>query len=134
MVSETDQKSWNVEVLTQFHNGENPLEVQRVMNEHPGLGDTPFKQPPEFTRRILYNLYPGQHDTSPWEEFLMRNHTPPYISSTPEVTHYPLDPSPELLANILYSVQMGSQTYVAQINVRLLISGLVQPHAVTQES
>ncbi|KAG2352982.1 phosphatase 2C-like domain-containing protein [Suillus spraguei] len=94
MVSETDQKSWNVEVLTQFHNGENPLEVQRVMNEHPGLGDTPFKQPPEFTRRILYNLYPGQHDTSPWEEFLMRNHTPPYISSTPEVTHYPLDPSP----------------------------------------
>jgi pyruvate dehydrogenase phosphatase len=36
MVSETDQKSWNVEVLTQFHNGENPLEVQRVMNEHPG--------------------------------------------------------------------------------------------------
>jgi pyruvate dehydrogenase phosphatase len=24
----------------------------------------------------------------------MRNHTPPYISSTPEVTHYPLDPSP----------------------------------------
>ncbi|KAG2365939.1 phosphatase 2C-like domain-containing protein [Suillus spraguei] len=94
MVSETDQKSWNVEVLTQFHNGENPLEVQRVMNAHPGLGDTPFKQPPEFTRRILYNLYPGQHDTSPWEEFLMRNHTPPYISSTPEVTHYPLDPSP----------------------------------------
>ncbi|KAG2356311.1 phosphatase 2C-like domain-containing protein [Suillus spraguei] len=94
MVSETDQKSWNVEVLTQFHNGENPLEVQRVMNEHPGLGDTPFKQPPEFTRRILYNLYPGQHDTSPWEEFLMRNHTPPYVSSTPEVTHYPLDPSP----------------------------------------
>lgn len=113
MVSETDQKAWNTEVLTRFHNGENPLEVQRVINEHPGepecildgrvlgaiapfrcLGDTPFKQPPEFTRRILYNLYPGQHDTSPWEEFLMRNHTPPYISSTPEVTHYPLDPSP----------------------------------------
>ncbi|KAG1899987.1 phosphatase 2C-like domain-containing protein [Suillus fuscotomentosus] len=113
MVSETDQKAWNVEVLTRSHNGENPLEVQRVINEHPGepecildgrvlgaiapfrcLGDTPFKQPPEFTRRILYNLYPGQHDTSPWEEFLMRNHTPPYISSTPEVTHYPLDPSP----------------------------------------
>ncbi|KAG1725857.1 phosphatase 2C-like domain-containing protein [Suillus lakei] len=113
MVSETGHKGWDVEVLTRFHNGENPLEVQRVMNEHPGepecildgrvlgaiapfrcLGDTPFKQPPEFTRRILYNLYPGQHDTSPWEEFLMRNHTPPYISSTPEVTHYPLDPSP----------------------------------------
>ncbi|OAX36076.1 protein serine/threonine phosphatase 2C [Rhizopogon vinicolor AM-OR11-026] len=113
MVSETGHKGWNVEVLTRPHNGENSLEVERVMNEHPGepecildgrvlgaiapfrcLGDTPFKQPPEFTRRILYNLYPGQHDTSPWEEFLKRNWTPPYISSTPEVTHYPLDPSP----------------------------------------
>ncbi|OJA08244.1 hypothetical protein AZE42_09019 [Rhizopogon vesiculosus] len=103
MVSETGHKGWNIEVLTRPHNEENQLEIERVRNEHPGepecildgrLGDTPFKQPPEFTRRILYNLYPGQHDTSPWEEFLNRNRTPPYISSTPEVTHYPLDPSP----------------------------------------
>jgi len=53
----------------------------------PGLGDTPFKQPPAFTRRIIYNLYPGFHDVSPWEAFLLRNHTPPYISAQPEVTH-----------------------------------------------
>ena len=52
-----------------------------------GLGDTPFKQPPAFTRRIIYNLYPGFHDVSPWEEFLRRNHTPPYVSAQPEVTH-----------------------------------------------
>jgi len=36
MVSETDHKRWNIEVLTRPHNGENPLEVERVMNEHPG--------------------------------------------------------------------------------------------------
>lgn len=45
-----------------------------------------------FTRRILYNLYPGFHNTSPWEEFLVLNHTPPYISATPEITHRRLDP------------------------------------------
>lgn len=58
-----------------------------------GIGDTPFKQPPEFTRRILYNLFPGGQDTSLWEEFLVRNFTPPYISAMPEVTHYPLHTS-----------------------------------------
>lgn len=59
-----------------------------------GIGDVPFKQPPEFTRRILYNLYPGFHNTSPWEEFLVLNHTPPYISSIPEITHRRLDRPP----------------------------------------
>ncbi|KAG2104309.1 phosphatase 2C-like domain-containing protein [Suillus cothurnatus] len=132
MVSETNQKAWNVEVLTRFHNGENPLEVQRVMNEHPGepecildgrLGDTPFKQPPEFTRRILYNLYPGQHDTSPWEEFLMRNHTPPYISSTPEVTHYPLDPSPRAPRKYLILCSDGF-TDICGTNQRAIVDHL----------
>lgn len=59
-----------------------------------GIGDTPFKQPPEFTRRILYNLYPGFHNKSPWEEFLVLNHTPPYISNTPEITHRLLNTTP----------------------------------------
>ncbi|EIW85610.1 protein serine threonine phosphatase 2C [Coniophora puteana RWD-64-598 SS2] len=98
-----------VEVLTNVHNADCPPEVERVRSEHPGeepvidgrvlgaiapsrcIGDAPFKQPPEFTRRILYNLFPGHHaDTSPWEEFLVHNHTPPYISATPEITHYPI--------------------------------------------
>ncbi|KAH7911900.1 phosphatase 2C-like domain-containing protein [Hygrophoropsis aurantiaca] len=112
MVSETCPNMWAVDVLTGVHNGDSISEVERVNREHPGesecvidgrvlgaiapfrcIGDTPFKQPPEFTRRVLYNLYPGYHDTSPWEEFLVRNHTPPYISSIPEVTHYPLGAS-----------------------------------------
>ena len=51
------------------------------------IGDQPFKQPPEFTRRILYNLEPTYADIAPWEAVLMRNLTPPYISNEAEVVH-----------------------------------------------
>lgn len=52
-----------------------------------GFGDIPFKQPPAFTRRILYNLFPGFHNVSPWEEFLVRNQTPPYVTAEPQIVH-----------------------------------------------
>ncbi|KAG6375879.1 phosphatase 2C-like domain-containing protein [Boletus reticuloceps] len=125
MISETDHRTWNFEILTTSHNGTNEHEVQRVKSEHPGesecvdddrvlgaiapfrcIGDTPFKQPPEFTRRILYNLFPGQ-DTSPWEEFLVRNLTPPYISAMAEVTHYPLGASQKRLRKYLVLASDG---------------------------
>jgi pyruvate dehydrogenase phosphatase len=57
-----------------------------------GIGDAPFKQPALFTRRVLYNLYPGVADPTPWETFLARNRTPPYISSEPDVVHHRLGP------------------------------------------
>jgi len=57
-----------------------------------GIGDAPFKQPAIFTRRVLYNLYPGVADPTPWETFLSRNRTPPYISSEPDVVHRRLGP------------------------------------------
>ncbi len=57
-----------------------------------GIGDAPFKQPALFTRRVLYNLYPGVADPTPWETFLARNRTPPYISSEPDVVHRRLGP------------------------------------------
>ncbi|KAF8626287.1 hypothetical protein AX15_004958 [Amanita polypyramis BW_CC] len=101
---------WNVQVLTVNHNGDNDAEIDRVRRQHPNepecvfdrrvlgalapfrcLGDIPFKQPPEFTRRVLYNLLPGFHNVSPWEEFLVRNLTPPYITAEPDVIHRPLD-------------------------------------------
>jgi len=126
MISETEYRTWNFEVLTTSHNGANNCEVQRVRNEHPGepgcvidgrvlgaiapfrcIGDTPFKQPPEFTRRILYNLFLGGHDMSPWEEFLVRNLTPPYISAMPEVTHYPLGASQKRLRKYLVLASDG---------------------------
>ncbi|KAJ3761873.1 phosphatase 2C-like domain-containing protein [Lentinula raphanica] len=106
LVSPKGTDDWDIQVLTNAHNGDNESEVERVRREHANepecvidkrvlgalhpfrsLGDTPFKQPPEFTRRILYNLLPGFHDTSPWEEFLVRNRTPPYISAQPDITH-----------------------------------------------
>ncbi|TFY56597.1 hypothetical protein EVG20_g8865 [Dentipellis fragilis] len=112
LVSPTPNGRFKCEVLTDLHNGDNESEVQRVRGEHPGeqecvlngrvlgaiapfrcIGDAPFKQPAEFTRRILYNLYPGIPDSSPWDEFLRRNRTPPYISSHPDVLHRHL-PSP----------------------------------------
>jgi pyruvate dehydrogenase phosphatase len=43
-------------------------------------------------------LFPGFHDTSPWEEFLVRNHTPPYISAKPDILHRRLMPSDHHLA------------------------------------
>ncbi|KAF9464570.1 phosphatase 2C-like domain-containing protein [Collybia nuda] len=111
MASSGDSEGdWNIERLTTDHNGDNDAEVERVRQAHPGepecvldrrvlgalapfrcLGDIPFKQPPAFTRRILYNLFPGFHNTSPWEEFLVRNLTPPYITAQPEITHRRLD-------------------------------------------
>ncbi|KAK0197679.1 phosphatase 2C-like domain-containing protein [Armillaria mellea] len=107
--SPTDPGAWDIKVLTTEHNGYNDAEIERVRQQHPNepecvidgrvlgalapfhcLGDTAFKQPPEFTRRILYNLSPGFPDTSPWEEFLVRNRTPPYISTEPEIVHMQL--------------------------------------------
>jgi pyruvate dehydrogenase phosphatase len=59
---------------------------------HLGIGDIPFKQFPEFTRKILYNIFPGYRDTSAWDEFLDRNISPPYITAEAEITHRKLCP------------------------------------------
>jgi pyruvate dehydrogenase phosphatase len=63
-----------------------------ISNALLGIGDAPFKQPAIFTRRVLYNLYPGVADPTPWETLLSRNRTPPYISSEPDVIHRRLGP------------------------------------------
>ncbi|KAF7353804.1 Mitochondrial type 2c protein [Mycena venus] len=111
LVSPTAAGDWDVEFITTEHNGDNDAEIERVYREHPGepecvvnrrvlgalaptrgLGDVPFKQPPSFTRRILYNLAPGFSDTAPWEICLARNLTPPYISAKAEITHRRIAP------------------------------------------
>ncbi|KAJ7118955.1 phosphatase 2C-like domain-containing protein [Mycena epipterygia] len=112
LVSPKATDEWDVEFITNEHNGDNDAEIQRVRLEHPGepecvvnrrvlgalapfrgLGDVPFKQPPSFTRRILYNLAPGFSDIAPWETCLARNLTPPYISAAAEITHRRLRPT-----------------------------------------
>ncbi|KAJ6552557.1 phosphatase 2C-like domain-containing protein [Mycena sp. CBHHK59/15] len=116
LVSPRGAEEWDVELLTEEHNGDNDAEIARVRREHPGesecvvnrrvlgalapfrgLGDVPFKQPPAFTRRILYNLAPGFSDTAPWEICLARNLTPPYMSAVAEITHRPLQRGPHYL-------------------------------------
>ncbi|KAJ7684432.1 phosphatase 2C-like domain-containing protein [Mycena polygramma] len=106
LVSPKAADEWDVEFITTEHNGDNDAEIERIYREHPGepecvvnrralgalavfrgFGDVPFKQPPSFTRRILYNLAPGFSDTAPWEICLARNKTPPYISATADITH-----------------------------------------------
>ncbi|KAJ7272931.1 phosphatase 2C-like domain-containing protein [Mycena rebaudengoi] len=113
LVSPTATEQWDIELLTTEHNGDNDAEIRRVQQEHPGepecvvnrrvlgalapfrgLGDVPFKQPPSFTRRILYNLDPGFSDTAPWEICLARNLTPPYMSASAEITHRRLGSAP----------------------------------------
>jgi pyruvate dehydrogenase phosphatase len=53
-----------------------------------GIGDTPFKLAPLFTRKVLYNLTGcAAHARVQWESFLVRNLTPPYISVEADVVH-----------------------------------------------
>jgi len=111
-VSPDGPLSWKSELLTSNHNCDNDAEVSRVVSEHPGepecvldrrvlgalaptrcIGDIPFKLPSEFTRKILYNIFPGYRDTSAWDEFLDRNISPPYITAEPEITHRTLRPN-----------------------------------------
>ncbi|KAK7035893.1 mitochondrial type 2c protein [Favolaschia claudopus] len=106
LVSPKGTDEWDIDFITTEHNCDSDAEIERVIREHPGepecvvngrvlgalaptrgLGDVPFKQPPSFTRRILYNLAPGFSDTAPWEICLARNLTPPYISAKAEITH-----------------------------------------------
>lgn len=63
------------------------LYLYTLTSRHPAIGDQPFKQPPAFTRRILYNLEPTYADIAPWETVLRLNATPPYISNEAEVVH-----------------------------------------------
>ncbi|KAF9234505.1 phosphatase 2C-like domain-containing protein [Melanogaster broomeanus] len=106
MISETANHSWNFEILTTVHNGENVREIERVKREHPGEPECVVDS------RVLGAIAPFRYESYTictlvvtalhhWEEFLVRNFTPPYISSTPEVTHYPLDPSQRSLPKYL---------------------------------
>ncbi|KAL1757806.1 phosphatase 2C-like domain-containing protein [Schizophyllum commune] len=110
ILCKSENNQWVVERLTAEHNGYNDAELERIRREHPDepdcvidrrilgalaptrcLGDVPFKQPPVFSRRILYNLAPGFQNRGPWEAFLQRNRTPPYITAQPDVVHRKLD-------------------------------------------
>ncbi|KDQ18817.1 hypothetical protein BOTBODRAFT_153711 [Botryobasidium botryosum FD-172 SS1] len=101
---------WKTTLLSSCHNGDNEREVQRVRDEHPGerqcilnqrvlgalavtraLGDHSFKLPPLYTHKVFLNSNPGFRVAAKVQEFIARSHTPPYVSSTPEVCHRALE-------------------------------------------
>ena len=54
------------------------------------LGDFSFKLPAIYTHRVLLNARPGFLVPAKVEEFTSRNHTPPYMSGVPAITHVAL--------------------------------------------
>ncbi|KAF9451248.1 protein serine/threonine phosphatase 2C [Macrolepiota fuliginosa MF-IS2] len=101
---------WSTSLLSAFHNGCDAAEVQRIRQEHPGeaecvhnhrvlgaiavtraLGDHEFKLPPIFTERVFARTNPGfSFSATNLNDFLSRNHTPPYLSNRPDVRHVSL--------------------------------------------
>ncbi|KAF8070260.1 protein serine threonine phosphatase 2C [Lyophyllum atratum] len=97
---------WQTSLLSSYHNGANPGERRRIMQEHPGeaecvmedrvlgaiavtraVGDHLFKLPTTYTKRIFLNAKPGFLLTRKIDDFLGRNKTPPYISNRADVQH-----------------------------------------------
>ncbi|KAF9068877.1 phosphatase 2C-like domain-containing protein [Rhodocollybia butyracea] len=108
-----DGSTWDVTRLSDFHNGNNPKEVERLEREHPGeppvirygrvlsdlavtraLGNHQLKTPLPFARYILGAIWPTPFIPEFFnEEVVKLGHTnPPYISATPTVCHHSLKP------------------------------------------
>ncbi|KAF8800936.1 protein serine/threonine phosphatase 2C [Phlegmacium glaucopus] len=100
--------NWLVTSLGDFHNAENPSEISRIENEHPGegvikykrvlgtlsvtraLGDVIYKIDPEIGDQILKYAYPCPVPSEALKEWCIHHKTPPYLSCEPSVRHYSL--------------------------------------------
>ncbi|KAF8554716.1 protein serine/threonine phosphatase 2C [Imleria badia] len=101
---------WSGTVVNSLHNGNNPLECQRIMREHAGehacvsdnrvigylaptraIGDTWLKVPSMYTRRVFGEYTPDWLTPPLVEQYAERILTPPYISDIPDVHHYVFD-------------------------------------------
>ncbi|KAH7872128.1 phosphatase 2C-like domain-containing protein [Lentinula edodes] len=100
-----DGVNWEVTCLSDYHNGQNPDELERVQREHPGepqviqygrilsclavtraLGNHQLKTPYHFAKNILRFIWP-----SPFPMEVLDNcTTPPYISATAVVRRHSL--------------------------------------------
>ncbi|KAF9068882.1 phosphatase 2C-like domain-containing protein [Rhodocollybia butyracea] len=113
-----DGSSWDVTRLSDFHNGNNPREVERLEKEHPGeppvirygrvlenlavtraLGNHQLKTPLPFARHILGVIWPAPYISDFFDKAVVApGHTsPPYISATPTVCHHSLKPGDILI-------------------------------------
>ncbi|KAF9529315.1 phosphatase 2C-like domain-containing protein [Crepidotus variabilis] len=112
--TKNENGSWKSTILSSSHNGENPLEAEKVKKAHPGepecvledrvlgaiavtraVGDYYFKIPALYTHRVFLNAEPGFQSPEKVRSFISRNLTPPYMSGVPDVQHIDLSKSKE---------------------------------------
>ncbi|KAF8482702.1 protein serine/threonine phosphatase 2C [Russula ochroleuca] len=106
--SRTLAGDWSAAFVSAPHDGNNPSEVLRIQNQHPGepecmednrvvgflgptrsLGDTWLKLSSIFSQRVLLNFRREWNVQRP-ETYVARVKSPPYVSSVPDVHHIPL--------------------------------------------
>ncbi|KAF5327475.1 hypothetical protein D9619_004313 [Psilocybe cf. subviscida] len=100
---------WVAQVLSADHNGENPVEAERVRSEHPGeleaildnrvlggiavtkaFGDYYYKLPKIYTYKVFLNSAQLFKLQAKVETVIGRSITPPYLSAVPDVKHVDL--------------------------------------------
>ncbi|THH16578.1 hypothetical protein EW146_g4087 [Bondarzewia mesenterica] len=101
---------WKVTLLSSYHNASNPAEAERIRSEHPGepecilrervlgsialtraIGDYLYRLPRVWTDRIFLQSKIGFRYGSAVREFIVRNHTPPYLNNEADVQHVRLN-------------------------------------------
>ncbi|KAL0578837.1 hypothetical protein V5O48_003161 [Marasmius crinis-equi] len=101
---------WSTKSLSSNHNANEATEIERVRKEHPGedlaitdgrvlgviavtraIGDHMFKLPSLYTSRVFSNVNggfrPGPEEAAKIAKVVMRNVTPPYLNSVPDIVH-----------------------------------------------
>lgn len=97
---------WNASILSDNHNGNNPVEADRIRQQHPdepecifddrvlgnlavtrAIGDHAFKLPRIYTEKIFLNVKPGFRVPAAIESFIPRNLSPPYVSNLASVRY-----------------------------------------------
>lgn len=97
---------WSASILSDNHNGNNPVEADRIRQQHPdepecifddrvlgnlavtrAVGDHAFKLPRIYTEKIFLNVKPGFRVPAAIESFIPRNLSPPYVSNLASVRY-----------------------------------------------
>ncbi|VDC01683.1 unnamed protein product [Peniophora sp. CBMAI 1063] len=105
LASKHQSGRWSATYVSDLHDGDNLAEIQRIQREHPGereackdnrvigflgptrsLGDTWLKLDRVYSQRALLSFRSEWNVDKP-ETFISRLHSPPYVSSTPDVRH-----------------------------------------------
>lgn len=107
----SESGEWVAQRLNNEHNAENVQEIKRIINEHPdnekdhvikserllgmlaplrALGDFRFKWSREIMEKLVVPVLGKQSIPHNY-------HTPPYLSSRPEISHYVLTPNDKFL-------------------------------------